>query len=503
MESKHNQDQNTNSILSDAYTASIQENKKEKKKKRIWIASISAFLLLILAAALTWYLVDKHNKEVAAEQERAFNQLVDDTIGVTTFYEGISIEGIDVGGKTINEAEALLKELEPSLRDEVDLTITYKNNTYTLTEDDFSYEYNTQSVLLNAYGLYRTGDRMERYENICALRDSSPKEYEITVKRTDTETVVKNLVDRIDTECSVAAVPGKISFHPLSDNRFSYTDGSNGLVIDVESLTNQITEILNSDDQTGSLEAPTKVVEYAGLSDDLATLTQLISTYSTTSTNTANGTANMRRALELVNGTVLQPGEVFSFNGIVGDTTAERGFYPAGVIVNGQSTTGYGGGVCQASTTIYGAVLRADLTVVARSPHSIRSSYVPIGQDAAIAYPSLDFQFKNNYDTPIYIEAWESGNKLTVNIYGKHPEAWDTIEVVSRQTSTIPQPEDILTVDNSLAPGQKIKEQSGRSGSTATGEKFLYKNGQVIKTESISNYKYPAKAAKYRVGPSE
>ena len=77
MESKHNQDQNTNSILSDAYTASIQENKKEKKKKRIWIASISAFLLLILAAALTWYLVDKHNKEVAAEQERAFNQLVE------------------------------------------------------------------------------------------------------------------------------------------------------------------------------------------------------------------------------------------------------------------------------------------------------------------------------------------------------------------------------------------------------------------------------------------
>ena len=211
----------------------------------------------------------------------------------------------------------------------------------------------------------------------------------------------------------------------------------------------------------------------------------------------------MRRALELVNGTVLQPGEVFSFNGIVGDTTAERGFYPAGVIVNGQSTTGYGGGVCQASTTIYGAVLRADLTVVARSPHSIRSSYVPIGQDAAIAYPSMDFQFKNNYDTPIYIEAWESGNKLTVNIYGKHPESWDEIEVVSRQTSTIPQPEDILTVDNSLAPGQKVKEQPGRSGSTATGEKLFYKNGEVVKTESISNSKYPAKAAKYRVGPSE
>ena len=110
----------------------------------------------------------------------------------------------------------------------------------------------------------------------------------------------------------------------------------------------------------------------------------------------------------------------------------------------------YGGGICQASTTLYGAVIRSDLEIVTRYNHLWPSTYVPIGLDATVDYPGLDFQFRNSTEYPIYIQAGMSGTKLTVTLYGYKDPSYDYIEVTSKKTETIAKPAAQITVDNSL-----------------------------------------------------
>lgn len=127
---------------------------------------------------------------------------------------------------------------------------------------------------------------------------------------------------------------------------------------------------------------------------------------------------NIRLAAEAIDGTVLQPGETFSLNGVVGRRTAAKGYQTAIIFQNGKQVEGPGGGVCQVSSTVYGAVLYADLQVTERSSHQFQVSYTPVSQDAAVYYGSQDFQFVNDTDNPIKIAASASNGSLTVTIYG-------------------------------------------------------------------------------------
>lgn len=127
---------------------------------------------------------------------------------------------------------------------------------------------------------------------------------------------------------------------------------------------------------------------------------------------------NIRLATEAIDGTVLQPGEIFSLNGVVGKRTAAKGYQKAIIFQNGKQVEGLGGGVCQVSSTVYGAVLYADLKVTERSSHQFQVSYTPVSQDAAVYYGSQDFKFVNNTDHPIKIAASSGSGSLTVTIYG-------------------------------------------------------------------------------------
>ena len=123
--------------------------------------------------------------------------------------------------------------------------------------------------------------------------------------------------------------------------------------------------------------------------------------------------------LNVVDGLVVYPGETISVSEAIGPTTAENGYYPAGSYENGTTVETYGGGICQVSTTLYNAVIRAELEIVTRAAHSMIVSYVEPSMDAAIADGIKDLQFKNNQETPIYIEGYTSGGIIYFNIYGK------------------------------------------------------------------------------------
>lgn len=181
--------------------------------------------------------------------------------------------------------------------------------------------------------------------------------------------------------------------------------------------------------------------------------------------STANRAANVARSASLINGKILNSGEVFSFNDVVGPRTKENGFYPATEYVAGKSVEGIGGGTCQVSTTLYSAVLYADLNIVSRTNHMMSIGYAPLGQDATVAYGSVDFKFRNSTDYPIKIQAAANGSTLTISIIGT---AWE------------PQREVKLSHSTSMSGANTV----------VNSVRYVYSNGQLISTDNLGRSVY-------------
>lgn len=419
-------------------------------------------------------------------------------IDVNTFYPGIVVQGIDLGGKTMEQATAAVKQTEPALRGKYDITVKYKDKSWKLTEDDLTFTFDTDSVLKEAYSYARQGDREERYRQVTALQ-TTPKTYQIT-NTMNYDGIDAKLKDMIK-DIPYAPVDATVASFDPATATFQYADGKDGLSVDENRLYSSVESIINGA-KTGTVEVPTAVVPFNKTIAEMKNHLQKLGTYSTTSTNNANGTYNMARALSVINGTCVPAGGTFSFNGATGDCNQANGYRQAGAILNGKLIQAYGGGICQASTTIYGAALRSNMTIVQRSNHSIQSVYCPIGQDAAVSYPELDFKFKNPTEYPVYIVTSTVGKVLTATFYGYQSPDYDKIEITSQKTATVPAPtEPKYTVDKTLAKGVTKLDAKARAGSRATAQRVFYKNGKVVKTENLPSSYYRASPAYYSVGP--
>lgn len=141
---------------------------------------------------------------------------------------------------------------------------------------------------------------------------------------------------------------------------------------------------------------------------------------------------NIRLAADAIYGVVIEPGGVFSFNEVVGDSSAERGYQEAPVIRNGKVAVGDGGGICQVSTALYIAAVKADLDIVERHPHSVVSDYAPIGLDATIVYGQIDLRIRNNTEHDITIYAKAVGQTVDVTIVGDPLPEGVTVDATSR-----------------------------------------------------------------------
>ena len=216
----------------------------------------------------------------------------------------------------------------------------------------------------------------------------------------------------------------------------------------------------------------------------------LLATYSTSyASSNANRSTNIALAASKINGTVLMPGEEFSFNGTVGKRTASAGFKTATVYSNGQVTTDYGGGICQVSSTLYNSVLRANLEITNRVNHTFTVGYVPIGLDATVSWGAPDFKFKNSRNYPVKIVATTSNKRLTISVYGLKEDVEYEVELVSYKTGTVPY-STVYTTDSSLGKGKTKVVQSGSNGATSVAYKILKLNGQEVSRTLLSKDTY-------------
>ena len=166
--------------------------------------------------------------------------------------------------------------------------------------------------------------------------------------------------------------------------------------------------------------------------DDLGVVSHELASYSTSyGSSIANRRHNVEKAAAYIDGTLLAPGDVFSYNDVVGPRTRRRGWRTAPEYLRGEVVQGTGGGVCQPSSTLYNAVLLANLKIVERTNHSMPVAYVPAGRDATVSYGSLDLRFQNSTDAPIYIAARAGRGRLTMAIYGKEPAVKPDVRIVS------------------------------------------------------------------------
>jgi len=460
-------------------------------KKHLIIAGVVIAAIVIGAVCgvvgKKMYTEYQHQQQIAA------------VIDVKTFYQGITVAGVNLGGKTLEEAKTAVSAVEPGMRDQYNIAITYQGQQWKLTQDDFVFNFNTDTVLKEAYAYGREGDREECYNKVIALQ-TTPKVYNITqtMNYDGLSDKLKEMVKGIP----YAAVDATVTSFDTKTATFSYADGKNGLSVDENKLFTLVENIVNGS-KTGTVEVPTAVIPFSKTVADVKGHLQKLGTYSTTSTNSASGFHNMTRALASINGTCVPAGGTFSFHKTVGNSDQAHGYLLAGAILNGQLIKAAGGGICQTSTTIYGAALRSNMVITQRTNHTLQSSYCPIGQDAAVSYPELDFQFKNPTEYPVYIVTGTKGNVLTATFYGYQSPDYDTISVISQKTATIPAPTTAkYTVDKTLAKGVTKLTSKARDGARATAQRVFYKNGAVVKTENLQSSYYRAQPAYYSIGPN-
>lgn len=217
--------------------------------------------------------------------------------------------------------------------------------------------------------------------------------------------------------------------------------------------------------------------------DELGTYT---TRYDPTNKNRSN---NLEISAKKINGTIIMPGETFSYNQTVGERTIAEGYKEAGAYAGGRVVQDVGGGICQTSSTLYNAVLLANLEIVDRSNHQFLTSYVPAGRDATVAWGSIDFQFKNTREYPIKIEASVKNGVCTMSIYGIKEETEYEVVIQPVVLSYIPYTTKYED-DSTLEEGKEVVEQSGYTGCTSETYRIIKLNGEVVSKTLLSKDTY-------------
>lgn len=474
-------------------------------------------------------------------------------------FPGVTVGSIPVGGLSRAAAAEKIAQQSPALYEGQNVSITIYDTTYDIPVEDVLEDVDTDQSVENAFAVGRTGNPLARiWDVIQALAGRSEAQIAATVDEDgltaalekisgkaltepvdpsweigtdtmtiyagkpgvsfDTEAVEQLLADKIrlmDFEpyevtveltdapaIDIDAIAAEVIGDPVSAT-VSKEDGTTiipekrGVQFDVEEARTII-----GDGSAESYSIPITTTEAAVTAEELSEVL-FRDTLASCSTSLNEGnvprTNNVRLAAASINGTILNPGDEFSYNTVVGERTTDRGYQSAGAYSGNEIIDEVGGGVCQPSSTLYMAVLRADLEVTQRVNHSFTVSYTPLGEDATVSWGGPDFCFKNNTNYPVKILAVQADGQLTMTIVGTKTSD----KTVTTRTEVLEtySPERIEKVDSSMSPGTSRVEVSGITGYSTRTYKVITENGQT--TEVLANTSnYNKRDEVVYVGPS-
>lgn len=281
-----------------------------------------------------------------------------------------------------------------------------------------------------------------------------------------------------------AAKNGSISSYDAQTDTFLFAGSENGYAVDQEQLTADLLAALKEKQFDAEITAKVDTVEPEFSTETAKEKYQILAKVTTTTTANKKRNTNIKLSAEAIHGTILQPGEEFSFNDVVGQRTAEKGYQGAAAYNNGEVVEEIGGGVCQVSSTLYNAVLKAGLETTFRRSHTYEPSYVTPGTDATVSWGGPDYKFKNTSSAAIGLRATYADQKMTVSIYGI-PVLEDgvTYELQSTKIKEVPSQEPVYEEDGTLEPGVEVIKSAGSLGSVWETRLVIKKNGEIISQE--------------------
>ncbi|MEG0874969.1 MAG: VanW family protein [Clostridiales bacterium] len=378
------------------------------------------------------------------------------------------------------------------------IILTYGESNWDYTAAALGLQKNTDEVFKDAYSLTRSGNIINRYQERLRLwQDKTYIDTKIVVDTTLVDPILAAIAQQI-------GVPAENARFTLNDNgEMIIVPSVDGVALDSETTKTAILNAL-SDSAINSVAITADIYAHPErTTEDLQAMNinGVLSTF-TTKYNSGQGdrSANLSQASQYLDMTIVDAGATFSFNKTVGERTTARGFRSALVIDSGVYTPGLGGGVCQVSTTLYGALLRAPkIEITQRKNHTLPCAYVPPSQDAMVAWGSSDLCFKNNYPTPIVIHASCGGGAITMTVFGDTAYKQE-VELTSDLVRYIPFTTE-TTTDPGLASGETKVVSSGGRGLESYLYRKVYENGAEVLSETVNHDKYSAQKRVVSVGP--
>lgn len=511
-------------------------NKKNGKKWGIIIATIVLLLLIIMFSTI-FALINVNSNKIL---------------------KGIFIEDIEVSDLTKEETQKMFEELI-SKKMENEIVFKYKELETPITYEALEVKFNIENAIEQAYNIGRDGNLFENNFNILktwingekvkldhSIDEDVIRQVSENINNTSEDAVVepsyyiednniiitagkngikvdedmlKQEVDKnisINSDNSVVIeVPvvssehGKIDLEKIHSeiykevkdayyvqNPFTIYPEVNGVDFDMENAKTIIAE--NKEEYT----IPLIITKAQKTTQDIGTeaFPDLLATFSTKyNAGDRDRTTNLILAAQKINGTVLLPGEEFSYNKTVGERTIEAGYKMAATFSNGKVVDGLGGGICQISSTLYDAVVMANLQITKRRNHQFITSYLPGGKDATVVWGSQDFKFINSRKYPVRITMSVSGGTATAQVWGLKEEVEYDITIESQKTATIAYTTQYIN-DPSLPEGTQVVKQNGSNGSKYEAYKVMRLNGVVVSRTLLSKDTYNAKQKIVRIG---
>ena len=492
-----------------------QPHNRKKKNSRPFVSATIIFVCLVFLASLGLFVAPQLmgilwkdmpnfgfiNGGVIAwdqdryDQYRQYRQYMD----TDAIFPGVYIDNVHLGGMTVEEARTALEGQAAQAASRFSVSVVIGDKSWEINSDRVPLTRNIDNVLQKAYAYGRQNTAsfrengatpfQERLNAAMALRSQPAQLY--TEMTYDRETV-RQLTDAIASFVNRDAVNATVQSFNFNTKAFTFSEESPGVSVDPEAIYQGVIAKLDAREYGATLTFEPQVIMPQVTKVELMNSYRQISTYTTETTSNKNRNTNINLSAQAINGVTVMPGETFSFNETTGQRTEAKGYKEAIAISGGQNVPDIGGGVCQTSSTLFNAVARADLEIVYRSPHAWPSSYVEKGMDATVNWPNLDFKFKNNKDTPIFIVSYYADQKVTVEIYGVSLGDGVAIDLESEVTKTVKPPSDTKYVQNTNLPSGTQKETiKARTGYVVDTYKIWYQNGVETKRELLctSNYR--------------
>lgn len=481
------------------YATRYQSQTVRKRRRRMRQRLIKYGLLTAVAAAaviLIYTLISNaaENRRIQAELSAYEN----------TFQPGVSINGMELTGYSYDEARnALNAQYAAGLEEEV--LLTFADRTWTFVPAQAGATIDLESRLQAAWAIGKEGTDEQR---LAEIRDLVQNPVDLSAELTFDEAEVSRFVSEIKQEIDCEPINATRTVTDMET--FVFTDSAVGYRLDAAALEAQLAAIIlgggadRIELQPEVLQPSPSRAELEAASVMLAECTTSLEGSSTRRSN------NVNLALGYFNYLEVEPGQKISFNRLVGKRTEENGFYEAPEYAGTTVITGIGGGVCQASTTVYGAVIRAGLKINERHAHTMKVGYVEASQDAAVNNNDKDLVFTNTTDGTLFFFAWTNARKetATVRIYGKPKDINVQITVESVVTQMDIESDGITYQEDTegtrvwYTDDPPVFYQKGKSGMRSTAYRVYYDlaTGEELEREKLSSDYYAPQNDVYLIG---